>query len=103
MEIVSFIAEDGRKLFAIGPFSEKEQASRAAAGLARLSAAPDHRPRGAITKKAWAIFDLLSAKPRGELIAECERQGINRGTAATQYQKWLKAQGRSGPQSGARS
>lgn len=91
MEILSFIAADGKKIYAIGPFSEKAQASRAAAALPRICAAPDSRPRGAITRKAWAIFDLLSAKPRSELIAECERQGINKGTASTQYQKWRRA------------
>lgn len=94
MEVVTFIDPgNGAKLYCIGPFRDKAQASRAAAGLERISAAPDDRPRGAITQRCWAIFELLKA-PRAALIAECARQGINAGTAATQYQRWKKAQGR---------
>lgn len=59
-----------------------------------------------IVKKVWVICDLLNAQAdkkaarsgtgevgvaRKEILAECERQGINRGTAATQYQKWRKS------------
>lgn len=91
MEIVYFIDPQGNKLYAIGPFREKAHASRAAAGLERISAIPQYQGRGSITKRAWAIFNLLSGKSRTELIAECERQGINKGTAATQYQRWKKA------------
>lgn len=91
MEIISFLDAKGHKLYAIGPFSEKAQASRAAAGLERISAIPQKGERGAITKRCWAIFDLLKGKPRLELIAEAKRQGINEGTAATQYQRWRKA------------
>ena len=89
MEIVSFIGENGRKLYAIGPFSDKAQASRAAAGIAKISASPRKRPHGPITGRCWDIFDLMGAKlDRSGLIAECERQGINRGTAAAQYGRW---------------
>lgn len=91
MEIVSFIDQDGHKLYCIGPFREKAQASRAAAGLERISAIPRDKPKGAITGRAWAIFDLLAGKPRKDLLEECKRQGIQAGTAATQYQKWRKA------------
>jgi hypothetical protein len=91
MEVVTFLDPQGNKLYCIGPFREKAQASRAAAGLDRFSAAPDDRPRGAITARCWAIFDLLSNRPRHELIAEAAKQGINAGTAATQYQRWKKA------------
>lgn len=93
MEIISFLDAQGHKLYAIGPFSEKAQASRASAGLERISASLRKPERGSITKRCWAIFDLLSGKPRLELIAEAERQGINKGTAATQYQRWRKAHG----------
>lgn len=92
MEIVTFLdPQSGGKLYCIGPFRDKAQASRAAAGLERISAAPDERPRGEITARCWAIFDLLKGKPRAELLAECGRQHINAGTAATQYQRWKKA------------
>lgn len=91
MEIVSFIDEQGTKLYCIGPFRERAHASRAAAGLARISANERDKPRGAITARCWAIFELLRGKPRRELIAEAAKQGINPGTAATQYQKWHKA------------
>ncbi len=93
MEILSFIDEHGGKLYAIGPFREKGEASRASAGLDRISAAPRDLPSGAITGKCWAIYDLLRGKARAELIAEAARQGINAGTAATQYQRWRKARG----------
>lgn len=92
MEVVSFIDPQGNKLYCVGPFREKAQASRAAAGLERISAAPERRAKGSITARCRAIFDLLGAgKSRQELISECERQGVNRGTAATQYQRWKKA------------
>jgi hypothetical protein len=92
MEVVSFIDPQGNKLYCIGPFRERSHASRAAAALPRISAQGRERPKGAITARAWAIFDLLgSDQPRAALLQECERQGINKGTAATQYQKWRKA------------
>jgi len=95
MEVVAFIAEDGHKLYAIGPFKDKASANaaadRASAGLNASPASMRHRPSGAITGRAWAIFDLLQGKPRGELIAECERQGIKKGTAGAQYSRWARA------------
>ena len=91
MEVVTFLDPHGDKLYCIGPFRDKAQASRAAAGVERISAAPDNRPKGAITNRCWAIYDLLEGKPRAILIAEAARQGINSGTAATQYQRWKKA------------
>jgi hypothetical protein len=39
MEIVSFLDPQGGKLYCIGPFRDRAQASRAAAGLDRISAA----------------------------------------------------------------
>lgn len=102
MEIVSFIGPNNERLYCIGPFSDKAQASRASAALDRISASPAAPERGAITRQCWAIFDLLKGKPRSELIAECSRQGINAGTAATQYQRWIK-QYRSKPAKGGRT
>lgn len=91
MEVVSFIDPQGQKLYCIGPFRERAQASRAAAGLDRISAYEGDRPHGPITGRCWAIYDLLQGKPRHELIAEAAKQGINAGTAATQYQRWRKS------------
>lgn len=91
MEVVTFLDPHGEKLYCIGPFRDKAQASRAASGIERITAAPDNRPRGSITHRCWAIYDLLRGKPRAALIAEAARQGINSGTAATQYQRWKKA------------
>lgn len=91
MEIVSFVDPQGNKLYCIGPFREKAAASRASAALDRISAAPRDKPSGSITGRCWAIYDLLEGKPRSALLAEAARQGINTGTAATQYQKWRKA------------
>jgi hypothetical protein len=91
MEIVSFLDPQGGKLYCIGPFRDRAQASRAAAGLDRISANERDRPHGAITGRCWAIYDLLAGKPRHELIAEAAKQGIKASTAATQYQRWKKA------------
>lgn len=101
MEVLSFIDPDGNKLYCVGPFRERSQASRAASATERSSAAPSQRERGAITKRCRQIFDLLDGRPRKTLIAEAARQGINSGTAATQYQRWKKAKelGRDGASS----
>lgn len=97
MEIISFIdPSSGKPLYCIGPFSDKAAASRASAGLANASAAPRKRPQGPITKRCWDIFDLLGDKlARPALIAECERQGIIKGTAVAQYSRWKAASARS--------
>jgi hypothetical protein len=100
MEVVTFLDPHGSKLYCIGPFRDKAQASRAAAGVERISASPDDRPRGAITARCWHIYDLLAGKPRAALIAEACRQGINSGTAATQYQRWKKAHQSGGAMAG---
>ena len=93
MEIISFIDQaSGRTLYCIGPFSDRAAASRASAGLGNAAAAPLKRPHGPITKRCWDIFDLLGAKlGRAALLAECERQGISKGTAAAQYSRWKAA------------
>lgn len=97
MEIICFLDSQNQPIYAIGPFREKAQASRAAAGLERISAIEDRKPRGPITRRAWAIFDLLQGQSRQALIAECEKQGIKRGTASTQYQLWKKELAASAP------
>jgi len=91
MEVVTFLDPNGNKLYCVGPFRDRAHASRAAAGVERAQAQPQEKPRGSITNRCWQIFELLAGKPRAELIAECARQGINAGTAATQYQRWRKA------------
>lgn len=93
MEIVSFIdPQSGKLLYCIGPFSDKAAASRASAGLAKIAASPIKRPQGPITKRCWDIFDLLGERlSRQQLIAECERQGVLRGTAAAQHSRWIAA------------
>jgi len=97
MEIISFIDQaSGKPLYCIGPFRDKAAASRASAGLGNASAPASKRPKGPITKRCWDIFDLLAAKQdRAGLIAECERQGIIRGTAVAQYSRWKAASARS--------
>jgi hypothetical protein len=93
MEILSFLdPSSGKLLYCIGPFSDKAAASRASAGLPNAPASRRKRPQGPITKRCWDIFDLLADKQdRGGLIAECERQGILRGTAVAQYSRWKNA------------
>lgn len=97
MEIISFIdPQSGKTLYCIGPFSEKAAASRASAAIGNQAAQPRKRPQGPITAKCWAIFDMLSPKlGRAELIKECERQGIAKGTAGAQYSRWSAASNRS--------
>lgn len=100
MEILSFLdPSTGKRIYAIGPFREKAHASRASAALANASSPASNRPRGPITSKCWAIFDLLSAQApslsRSQLIDECERQGIKRSTAATQLSLYRRAQANS--------
>ena len=93
MEILSFIDPASRKLlYCIGPFSERAAASRASAGIANAPASKRKRPHGPITKRCWDIFDLLASNlDRAGLLAECERQGILKGTASAQYSRWRAA------------
>ena len=98
MQVISFIdPASGKTLYCIGPFSEKAQASRAAAGLPNAASPASKRPSGPITKRCWDIFDLLapSGLSRAQLLAECERQGVLKGTAAAQYSRWSASRGRS--------
>lgn len=50
------------------------------------------RPAGEITGKVWDVADKLSTKSnpaeRGAVMEACEKLKINRGTIATQYQRW---------------
>ena len=93
MEIISFIDPISKQaIYCIGPFSDKAAASRASASLPNASSPASKRPQGPITKRCWDIFDLLQGKlDRAGLIAECERQGIIKGTAAAQYSRWMQA------------
>ena len=48
------------------------------------------RSAGAVSK-AWAIFNKNPKAERHEVLATCEKAGINPNTAKTQYQRWLHA------------
>ena len=48
------------------------------------------RSSGAVAK-AWVIFNKQPKAERKDLLAACERAGINVHTAKTQYQRWLHA------------
>lgn len=59
--------------------------------------APGAAPSKGATGKVWGIADRVHAENgggpitkelRGKIIAACEAEGINGGTAATQYGKW---------------
>lgn len=63
--------------------------------------APGVAPSKGSTGKVWEIADLvraemgnapISKEMRTAIIARCELQGINGGTAATQYGKWKATQ-----------
>ena len=45
------------------------------------------------SKRVWAIADSLPGSARKDVIAACLAEGINVGTAKTQYQHWKKATG----------
>lgn len=58
-------------------------------------------PTKGVTARVWEIASELEEKLSGQpgaalrpaIIAECERQGINAATAATQYSKWKRSRG----------
>lgn len=48
------------------------------------------RSTGAVAK-AWGVFNKQPKAERKDVIAACEKAGINSFTAKTQYQHWLHA------------
>lgn len=70
---------------------EKPIAARANLADGNRSSQASKRSSGGITQRCQAIFDLLQGQPRAALIAECVKQGAAASTAATQYQRWRKA------------
>lgn len=58
-------------------------------------------PSGGKTARVWAIADAKLAKigrapgkeDRADIIRQCESEGINPATAATQYSKWKRSKG----------
>lgn len=76
------------------------------AGIPKLPATASHRapPTKGATGKVWEIADRCyaerSAGPvmdmkalRSEVVALCEAEGLNPGTAATQFAKWKNSKG----------
>lgn len=57
------------------------------------------RPKdGTKTGRIWQVADELSAKnkasaKRGDVMAICEGEGLNKATIATQYGRWCKFNG----------
>lgn len=72
-----------------------EDAAKAArerpAGTIAVTKTSSSRPGGSVAR-ARAIFDELKGKSRTEMMAACDKAGINKGTAATQYGRWKKEQ-----------
>lgn len=75
------------------PPSNEPKAPRAP----KAPAAPGAAPAKGSTKKVWDIADRVMAETgltigskelRSKIIAACEAEGVNAGTAATQYGKW---------------
>lgn len=67
----------------------------------RAAASPGAAPSKGATGKVWTIADRVRAESgnspvdktlRAKIIAACEAEGINAGTAATQYGKWKATQ-----------
>ena len=48
------------------------------------------RGSGAVAK-AWSIFNKHPKAERAELLALCDKAGLNPHTAKTQYQRWVHA------------
>jgi len=80
-EMLCIIQSREKPLAARANLAEGNRASPASRGKAE-----------GITRRCWAIFDLLQGQSRQALLAECIKQGAAPGTAATQYQRWKKAQ-----------
>ena len=48
------------------------------------------RSFGAVAK-AWTIFNKHPKAERAEVLALCDKAGLNASTSKTQYQRWLHA------------
>ena len=81
---------------------EEAKAASAPKRAPRDPSAPPAAPRTAgATGKVWAIADAILAEGvltdiraiRKEVIERCGKDGINPGTAATQYGKWKASKG----------
>lgn len=62
--------------------------------LGKTEVAPEAPAAPAVirpTKRVWAIADSMKGAARKEVIAACVAEGINAGTARTQYQHWFSA------------
>lgn len=65
----------------------------------KVPALPGTAPKRGVTKRVWEIADEVAAKEsddkalRAAVIAACEKEGINKSTAGTQFAKWRKARG----------
>jgi hypothetical protein len=71
----------------LGKIPESLAAALDQTGVAPRRAADAPRP----TKRVWAIADSMKGAARKEVIAACVAEGINAGTARTQYQHWFSA------------
>lgn len=73
--------------------SPKKVASKKVTKKASTKSA-DGRPNpGTKTGQVWDIADSMKKATRAEVLAECEKKGINKSTASTQYQRWLHRAG----------
>lgn len=75
----------------VAPEAEAEKPAKATASPVLHKSEVDHP-----CKRVWGIAcDMKKANPdvkRGEVLAECVRQGVAYYTARTQYQQWLTIQ-----------
>lgn len=55
------------------------------------SAGKGTKPRNGNCLHVWNIADAMRDARRKDVIAACVEQGINAGTASTQYQQWFAA------------
>lgn len=71
--------------------SKKAQQKKTPKPVAK-AAAKNKRADGPVAK-ARALFESMKGKDTADIIAACEKLGINKGTANTQLGRWRKEQG----------
>lgn len=76
--------------------AKKKETTTVAEKVKRVEKNGVSRPNaGSKTGRIWEIADQLSAKTnqpakRADVLAEAEKEGINKSTAMTQYGQWRK-------------
>lgn len=76
------------ELFDKGDRAEASRVSKARPSSASPRAKSDVESP---TKLVWSIADGMPNATRSEIVAACEKAGVNKATASTQFYRWQKA------------